>query len=127
MYGITKSDVKFYTKKLAYQENYMSNTSFTTPPGQEKTLLEVSMSANHSPRYYAEVTNKINTMATIMLTQFEYIPIFITITLDGFFRDFLKGDYRRYNKNKAKYEPLIPNKGNLYIKVRKWTRILNIV
>lgn len=37
----------------------------------------------------------------------EYQPIFITATLDGFFRDFLRADFRRYNKSSNKIK--IPN------------------
>lgn len=108
MYGIKNSDLKFIQKKHEFQRNYLTDKFFTTSSGQVKTLLDVSFSANHSKRYYNEIINKINTINEIIASDLvDYSSIFITVTLDGFFRDFLKGNFKRYKENK--YKKFIPN------------------
>lgn len=121
MYGIKKHDLKYIQKKHELQRKYLEDQFFVGSSGQVKTLLDVSFSANHSKRYYSEIINKINTINEIIATELvEYSSIFITITLDGFFRDFLKGDFSRYNE--IKYKKLIPNNerfGHLRDKIEK--------
>jgi hypothetical protein len=108
MYGIKSQDLKFIQKKHQFQRNYLNDKFFTTSSGQVKTLLDVSFSANHSKRYYNEIINKINTINEIIASDIvDYSSIFITVTLDGFFRDFLKGNFKRYKENK--YKKFIPN------------------
>jgi len=108
MYGLKEKDLKQIQKKHELQRDYLDNHNFTTVTGQIKSLLDVSFSANHSKRYYSEIINKINTINEIIATDLtEYQPIFITATLDGFFRDFLRADFRRYNKSTNKIK--IPN------------------
>ncbi len=108
MYGLKEKDLKEIQKKHEVQRDYLDNHNFTTATGQIKSLLDVSFSANHSKRYYSEIINKINTINEIIATQeIEYQSIFITITLDGYFRDFLKGNFSRYNPSKHSKD--IPN------------------
>ncbi|MBU0632596.1 replication endonuclease [bacterium] len=97
MYGLSKHDLEFINKKIQYQKDFLLDNSFTTSSGQVKTLLDVSFSANHSERYYAQLTNKINTM-TEYSKDFDLSPSFLTMTLDGFYRDLLRGDYTRFDK-----------------------------
>ncbi|MDD2358340.1 MAG: replication endonuclease [Thiovulaceae bacterium] len=99
MYGLKKTDLEFISKKIQYQKDYLLDNSFITSSGQVKSLLDVSFSANHSVRYYAQLANKINTMSSYA-KDFSLTPVFITITLDGFYRDFLKSDFSRFNKFK---------------------------
>ena len=91
MYGLTEKDLKEIQKKHNIQREYLSNSTFETSNGQIKSLLDVSFSANHSERYYSEIINKVNTLNDLMNSDIDvtYKPVFITITLDGFFRDFL--------------------------------------
>jgi len=108
MYGISKNDLIQVKKKHKIQKKYLEDSFFYTKSGQVKTLLDVSFHANHSTRYYSEIINKINTINTIILTEtIEYQPLFLTITLDGYFRDFLKGNFSRYIEHKHSH--LIPN------------------
>lgn len=108
MYGLKEKDLKVIQKKHEIQRDYLDNHTFVTGSGQVKSLLDVSFSANHSKRYYSEIINKINTINDIIATEeIEYQSIFLTVTLDGFFRDFLKGDFSRYNS--LKHSKLIPN------------------
>ena len=58
MYGIKKHDLKFIQKKHEIQRSYLKDQFFIGSTGQVKTLLDVSFSANHSKRYYAEIINK---------------------------------------------------------------------
>ncbi len=108
MYGLNKNDLKQIQKKHNIQREYLEESFFVTKNGQSKSLLDVSFSANHSERYYSELLNKINTIDTLILaSSVDYDSIFITITLDGFFRDFLKANFKRYNE--SKHSHLIPN------------------
>ena len=102
MYGITKLDLKNIQKKHDLQRNFLSNSTFETSTGQVKSLLDVSFSANHSPRYYTELLNKINTLNDLMNSDIEttYKPVFITVTLDGFYRGFLNGHFNKYDDKK---------------------------
>ena len=98
MYGLKEKDLKEIQKKHEVQRDYLDNHNFTTATGQIKSLLDVSFSANHSSRYYTEIINKINTINEIIDSSLvEYQPIFITVTLDGYFRDFLTNKFSRYH------------------------------
>jgi len=111
-YGLTADDLKQMRDKIDKQRNYLENNHFHTATGQVKSLLDVSFSANMSERYYAQLSNKINTMADLAFNE-HLKPVFLTITLDGFFRGFLKSDYRKWDKkdatSKVDYERHIPN------------------
>jgi hypothetical protein len=96
VYGLTKFDLKLVREKIVKQKDFLEDVSFTTPSGQTKTLLDVSFSANHSVRYYAQLSNKIDTISKHALIA-RLHSYFLTITLDGIFRDFIKGDYRRFD------------------------------
>ena len=113
MYGLKDRDLKEIQKKHEVQRDYLDNNTFTTSTGQVKSLLDVSFSANHSKRYYSEIINKINTLNDIIaVEEIEYQSIFITITLDGYFRDFLKGNFDRFlNRSYSLKElkSIIPN------------------
>lgn len=111
-YGLTADDLQQMRDKIDKQRNYLENNHFHTATGQVKSLLDVSFSANMSERYYAQLSNKINTMADLAFNE-GLKPVFLTITLDGFFRGFLKSDYRKWDKlnaiSKIDYERHIPN------------------
>jgi hypothetical protein len=108
MYGLKEKDLIQIQKKHEMQRDYLKNHNFETGSGQIKTLLDVSFSANHSKRYYSELLNKINTINDLIASEeIQYQSIFITITLDGYFRDFLKGDFKRYDEKK--HSKNIPN------------------
>lgn len=111
-YGLTADDLQRMRDKIDKQRNYLENNHFHTATGQVKSLLDVSFSANMSERYYAQLSNKINTMADLAFNE-GLKPVFLTITLDGFFRGFLKSDYRKWDKqdavSKINYERHIPN------------------
>ncbi|MCW9068441.1 MAG: replication endonuclease [Sulfurimonas sp.] len=96
MFGLNKNDLKMIQNKLDNQSSYLDNNYFTTSSGQIKTLKDVSYSANHSVRYYAQLNNKIDTMTKTALSQGLH-SCFLTMTLDGYFRDLLHGDYTRFD------------------------------
>lgn len=120
-YGITKKDLQIFNNKHSIQRQYLENKYFIGSTGQVKSLLDVSFSANHSKRYYSEIINKINTINDIINTELtEYSSLFITITLDGFYRDFLRGEFSRYNE--VKHSKQVPNNdrfGHLKDKIAK--------
>lgn len=111
-YGLTPDDLKYCRDKIDSQRSYLSNNHFHTSTGQVKSLLDVSFSANISERYYSQLSNKINTMSDLAKTQ-NLQPVFLTITLDGFFRGLLTANYSKWDKLKesaqTEYLRHIPN------------------
>lgn len=95
-YGLHSFDVENIQTKINSQKDYQDNTTFTTSNGTVKTLREVSMSANISERYYAQLVNKVNTLQQAM-TNLDLIPVFLTLTHDGWLHDLYYGDYSRFN------------------------------
>ncbi|MBE0515163.1 replication endonuclease [Sulfurimonas sp.] len=105
-YGLTKHDLHYVQKKIDFQKLYLENSVFTTQSGQVKSLMDVSHSANHSVRYYAQLVNKINTMTDYTNT-LGLTPVFVTATLDGFYRDLLHDcDNSRFLEHKNTFEDL---------------------
>lgn len=115
-YGLTENDLNISQEKIDHQKKYLIENEFTTSNGQLLNLLDVSFSANHSERYYAQLANKINTMEQIAFNE-DLVPCFLTMTLDGFYRDLIYGNYTRYNKfdidKKAKIKKSVPNNDKL--------------
>lgn len=108
-YGLTFEDLQNAKNKIKKQSDYLENNSFTTSTGQVKTLLDISYSANLSEHYYSRILNKVNTFVSHSET-LGLVPIFLTVTLDGFFRDFLKGNYKRWTRDtRERYIKHIPN------------------
>lgn len=111
-YGLDNQDLKFCRDKIDAQKSYLSNNFFNTSTGQVKSLLDISFSANVSERYYAQLSNKINTMSDLAKSQ-NLKPVFLTITLDGFFRGLIEGDFSKWDKQteeqKKEYFRYIPN------------------
>ena len=108
-YGQTHQDLLQVRKKVAKQKNYLESQTFLTEGGKEKCLLDVSYSANHSERYYARILNKINTFTSVSFSK-GLVPVFLTVTADGFFRRMIKGDYREWTEQKREeYINHIPN------------------
>ena len=116
MFGLNKNDLKMIQDKIDNQSKYLDDNYFTTDSGQVKTLKEVSFSANHSIRYYAQLSNKIDTMTNTAISQGLH-SCFLTMTLDGYFRDLLRGDYTRFDnlsdKDRAISLQSVPNSESL--------------
>ena len=104
LYSITPNDLQFYNKFLDNQRNFLMSNFITTKHGQTKSYLDMSFSANFSPRYYAEVSNRVNSIIETSVSK-DTIPIFMTITLNGCFRDALKGDFSRFTQKDIKSLP----------------------
>ena len=119
LYGISKSDLKFQSIKLDKQKEFLSNGVFLTKNGEFKSLLDVSMSANISSRYYAQLSNKVNTLTQFMTSK-GFDPVFMTITLDGVYHDLLNGNYSRFTLFHQKKLP--ENEINGYLKTKASNR-----
>jgi len=91
-YGQTKEDLENSFFKIEKQTKYLSSQGFLTTNGEFKSFLQISMSANISERYYAQLINKVNTLQQVM-TDKGLEPSFLTITLDGPYHRLLNGDY----------------------------------
>ena len=104
MFGITKEDLQICRDKLEKQKAYMLAHSFTNELGQPRTLLDCSFSANLSQKYYAEVSNRTNTLASFSIL-YNQVPVFLTVTLNGCFRAALKGDYSKFKAIDMKLLP----------------------
>lgn len=114
-YGISSIQVEFANQKLRNQRDFLKRSNFLSSTGQTRSLFDVSMSANLSKRYYAEVTNRVNTMQSLVYNS-DLRPIFLTITLNGCFRDAIKGDFSRFSAKDRKYLPFeLKNKLNMNI------------
>ena len=108
-YGLTNKDFNFAKQKVENQKNYMESHQWVNDDGEFKSLLDVSFSANLSKRYYPRLLNKVNTFVSLGISN-HLLPVFLTVTLDGFFRDLKKGDYSRFtSKLRKKYIKHIPN------------------
>ena len=109
-YGMNHKDLEDIRLKIKKQGDWLkSNTFLSEESGVIKSMLDISYSPNHNDRYYSRILNKVNTFVSVN-TYEDLEPIFLTITLDGFFRDFKKGDYSRYdNITKEIYKKHIPN------------------
>jgi len=114
-YGLNSFDVENQQLKNDRQKEYMLNSTFTTSNGTVKTLLDVSMSANISTRYYAQLVNKVNTLQQTM-TNLNHMPIFMTITLDGWLHALHYGDYSDFKEEYLKKLPETDKYGYLKTK-----------
>lgn len=99
-YGLTANDLNYIKEKIVNQRDFLEKSHFITNSGQSKSLLDVSMSANHSERYYTQILNKVHTMDSYALAH-NLEPVFITATLDAPFHEMLKGRFRKFH---AKYK-----------------------
>ncbi len=104
LYGISSFDMDFVSTKINYQKDYLYSQNFITSSGSVKSLMDVSMSANLSARYYAQLVNKVNTLQQVMTNQ-DLTPVFLTLTLDGVYHDLLYGDYSRFTLFQQKKLP----------------------
>jgi len=115
LYGISYYDVENAQAKINNQREYLNNQYFITRSGTTKSLMEVSMSANLSERYYAQLVNKVNTLQQTM-TNSNLMPVFLTITLDGWYHDLYYGDYSRFTDDC--YDKLPENDKYGYLKTK---------
>jgi len=97
LYSVSSDDLKFYNHFLDNQKQFLISNYITTKFGQTKSYLDMSFSANFSSRYYAEVSNRVNSIVETSISM-DTIPVFLTITLNGCFRDALKGDFSRFTQ-----------------------------
>lgn len=110
-YGLSHYDLLNVRRKIDRQKDYLENNRFLGDGGNVKTLLDVSYSANLSARYYPRILNKVDTFVS-MGENMGLVPIFLTITLDGFFRNMMRGDFSKWTeKLRDKYSKHIPNNG----------------
>lgn len=96
LYGVSSFDVEFCQTKINVQKEYLNSQNFITSSGSIKSLMDVSMSANLSSRYYAQLVNKVNTLQQVMQNE-GLTPVFLTITHHGWLHDLYYGDYSRFN------------------------------
>ena len=108
-FGLTDNDLSYTKNKIKNQKDYLESQQIITKDGEVKSLLDYSYSPNLSQRYYARILNKVDTFVSQAITK-DLTPIFLTVTLDGFFRDIKKGNYTRFTEEKREeYLPHIPN------------------
>ena len=103
-FGQTSEDLLNSSSKINNQLKYLSSQGFLTANGEFKNFLQVSMSANISERYYAQLINKVNTFQQIMTSK-GLDPAFLTITLDGAYHRLLNGDYSKMTEKHIKKLP----------------------
>lgn len=94
---------KHHKQKVFLNYSYLVNKN-SSVVDKEKNLMSVSYSANHSLKYYAEMQNLIDYYNYTNGVLRNYIPLFLTITLDGCYRDFLNGDFSRFDAERNHHE-----------------------
>lgn len=95
-YGLTSTDLLSAQTKIKKQKDWLQSQFFISQTtGEIKSLFDVSMSANHSTRYYAQLLNKVKTMDTYAST-FGLSPVFLTATLDAPFHEMLFGKFDKF-------------------------------
>ena len=104
VFGISEFDRIQCQEKLEKQKAYMRSFSFVNDFGEVRSLLDFSMSANLSRKYYAEVANRVNTFGSFAI-DYAQRPVFLTITLNGCFRGALSGDYSKFKDKDMKFLP----------------------
>ena len=104
VFGISKFDRIQCQEKLEKQKAYMRSFSFVNDFGEVRSLLDFSMAANFSRKYYAEVANRVNTLGSFAI-DYAQRPVFLTITLNGCFRGALSGDYSKFKDKDMKFLP----------------------
>lgn len=127
LYGITACDLAICQTKLEQQKAFMLSNEYINELGEHKTWLDCSMSANFSPRYYAEISNRVNVLSSFSI-DLDQVPVFLTITLNGCFRQALKGDYSKFKAKDRKHLPeLIKRKviNNISLTISDLVAILN--
>jgi len=121
-YSITKSMLKMVRAKQFSQKSFLENNNFISKAsGKSVPLMTISYNPNFSSRYYSRILNKVDTFTRVSLKQ-DLTPVFLTITLDGFFRRFLKNNYSEWPKYREQYKVHISNnsKNGFY-----WDKIEN--
>lgn len=104
-FGITNEMLKITNLKLKHQKEFLLNNYISnSETGQIRSLFDVSLSANFSSRYYAEVANRVNVIQSFQIIK-QLKPVFLTITLNGCFRDALKADFTRFKAKDRKSLP----------------------
>lgn len=98
-YNISPLDLQIQSSKRETQRDFLANSTFTTSSGSVKTLLDINMNANISQRYYAQLVNKVNTLQQVMTNE-NLMPIFLTITHDGWLQRLFFGDYSKFDEAK---------------------------
>lgn len=108
-YGLTEQDLLGVQWKIAKQKKYMESQTFIGEDNKVKSLLDVSYSANLSERFYPRILNKVDTFVSTSLG-LDLVPVFLTVTADGFFRRMMRGDYSEWTDDlREKYLKHIPN------------------
>ncbi len=107
-YGLSSTDFDLVHEKFVNQSGFLKR-SFVARFGVIKQYKDVSYSANHSELYFAQLLNKVHTLDRHNF-DIGNIPLFLTITGDGFLRDLLRGDYSRFSDEVySRYIKHIPN------------------
>ena len=104
VFGISEFDRVQCQEKLEKQKAYMRSFNFVNDFGEVRSLLDFSMAANFSRKYYAEVANRVNTFGSFAI-DYAQRPVFLTITLNGCFRGALSGDYSKFKDKDMKFLP----------------------
>lgn len=102
-YGLTRFDLDFCNQRLQLQRDYLEKFFYQSDfSGEIRSFLDLSMSANFSRKYYAEVINRCNVFSSYSF-DFELMPVFLTITLNGCFRRALNADFSSFKPSDMKY------------------------
>ena len=124
-YGLTLEDLNYSIDHVSKQRDFMKENGFTTATGQFKTLLDISFAANHSERYYSQILNKVHTLNSYNLA-IDYVPVFMTATLDAPFHEMLEGKHDKFfKKYDVQLETRKKKSGEVYFEIEEYVIYLN--
>ncbi|WP_267523534.1 hypothetical protein [Campylobacter sp. MG1] len=104
-YSISDDDLIYCQKKLLKTFTFQKCAKLKNNSNDEKlSIFDISYNANINIKYSYELLNIIDLYGSYNQCILTYIPIFITITLDGCYRRMLKGDYKEFNETRLNNE-----------------------
>lgn len=102
-YGVSDYHLKQSQEKLLKNYVFQINSNLIDTDNKNNTikLKNISYNANINIKYCYELLNIIHSYNNFNKCLRSYIPVFITITLDGCYRRMIKGDYSEFNEKRA--------------------------
>lgn len=104
LYNISDYDLKQSQIKLLKTYSFQKSSYLKTKDGLKLSMFDISYNANISKKYSSELLNLVNSQHIFNRHIVNYIPLFLTITLDGCYRRMLNGDYSEFNEIRVKNE-----------------------
>lgn len=101
-YGISDIELLSLQDKFKKTLSFLQNNHVVNKKSRScKKLVDVTFASNYCKNYHNELLNRVEVFVS-MNKERNYIPVFITVTLDGKYRDLIFADYSRFSKDDLK-------------------------